>query len=314
MSEKSNNPRRRFLKNTSLAALTAALAPSILKAEKESTASEQILCDPTTLDFYGQGPFYTENPPLILDNLLASEDEPGTRLSITGRVFDLGCEAFLPETLIDIWHADDSGAYDNTGFNLRGKTLSNSQGFYMFESIVPGKYLNGGQFRPSHIHFKITPPGHPELTTQLYFEGDPEIPADAAASITSGTYNATDRIISLVENVDGVMEGVWDIVIDGNGITGVQDLHRDKGMVYSASPNPFTERVTIKYGVFKTAKVALEVFDLEGRSVAVLEEATLTPEKYEAVWEPSSYMAGGTFFVALKVNDLQVHYLKIVRK
>lgn len=308
------NPRRRFLKNASLAALSATVVPNVLSAGKPANDSEQSLCGPTTLDYYGQGPFYTSNPPSISDNQLASPDEPGTRLSITGRVFDLGCDAFLPNTLIDIWHANDAGAYDNNGYTLRGTTMSNSQGFYMFDTIVPGKYLNGAMYRPSHIHFKITPPGHPELTTQLYFEGDSEIPADAAASITSGVYNATDRIIALVENTDGVLEGVWDIVIDGDGITGVHDLHREKGMVYSATPNPFADKVTIKYGIFKTARVALEVFDLEGRSVAVLQEATLSPAKYEAVWEPSAYLSSGTFFIALKVNDLQVHYLKVVRK
>ena len=35
-------------------------------------------------------------------------------------------------TEIDIWHANDAGEYDNIGYNLRGKTITNSQGFYVF--------------------------------------------------------------------------------------------------------------------------------------------------------------------------------------
>lgn len=51
-----------------------------------------------------------------------------------------------------------------------------SEGFYLFETIIPGKYLNGAKYRTGHIHFKITPSGFPTLTTQLYFEGDTDIP------------------------------------------------------------------------------------------------------------------------------------------
>jgi protocatechuate 3,4-dioxygenase beta subunit len=314
MTDKTNT-RRRFLRNSSLAALSAALVPLSSKASTPREANAEALgdCMPTTLDYYGQGPFYTPNAPTIADNQLAPAGEPGTPLTITGRVLDLTCDAFIPGTLIDIWHADDAGSYDNNGYHLRGQTVSNAQGFFVFETILPGKYLNGQQFRPAHIHFKITSPNHPELTTQLYFEGDPEIPADAAASITSGTYDASHRIIALSENTDGSLEGVWDIVVDGDGTTGINDLHREKGMIYSAAPSPFTETLTIKYGIFAAAKIALEIFDMDGRSVATLEEASLSPGKYEAVWQPSSYMGSGTYFVALKVNDLQVHYLKVVK-
>ena len=50
--------------------------------------------------------------------------------------------------------------------------------FYEFETIHPGRYLNGSQLRPSHIHYRVSSPGHAELVTQLYFEGDPEIAGD----------------------------------------------------------------------------------------------------------------------------------------
>lgn len=307
--------RRQFLKNVSLASLAIGVLPNLgqaktLKATKEEAA---LMCDKTTLDLYGQGPFYTENPPLVVDNLLATADEPGTRMIISGRVFNLDCSEFIPDTLIDIWHADDSGAYDNSGFNLRGYTRTNAQGFYMFETILPGKYLNAGQFRPSHIHFKITPPNFPELTTQLYFEGDTSIPADSAASVTSGEYDARHRIIPLIENADGKMEGTWDIVINGVGTTGVNDIHLDKGMVYKAFPNPFSSEIEINYGVFKKSKVSLLVYDIDGKMVANLEEKVLTPQKYTAVWQPESKLPSGHYFIALKINDIQVHYIKVLK-
>jgi len=310
---KQSKARRQFLKNSALAALAISVSPSLAKANNEGKEkiNEDFMCDETTLDYFGEGPFYTEGPPTLDNNLLASEDEVGKRLVISGRVFNLDCSEFIPDTILDMWHADDAGDYDNQGYNLRGQLLTNPQGFYMFETILPGKYLNGNQFRPSHIHFKITPPGFPTLITQLYFEGDTSIAEDAAASITSGQYDASNRIIQLTENADGKMEGTWDIVVNGDGITGLNDIHIDKGMLYKAAPNPFKDQLTIKYGVFRKAKVSLHVFNLQGIQVALLEERTLQAEKYEAVWTPEMNLPSGHYFIALKLNDLQVHYLKV---
>ncbi len=243
------------------------------------------MCEPTTLDYFGEGPFYTDDPPIIEDNKLAKLNESGTKMIISGRILNLDCNEFIPNTVIDVWHANDAGQYDNQGYSLRGYTESNDQGFYLFETIKPGKYLNGNSFRPSHIHFKITPPGFSTLTTQLYFEGDTSITNDAAASIHSGTYDATNRIIKLNENSDGILEGIFDIIINANGITiGIADLHLDKGIVYKASPNPFQNRVKIEYGVFKEAMVGLIVYDITGRKVALLEEKKLLADKYITIW------------------------------
>ena len=306
--------RRQFLRNTTLTALSASLVPAVLKADGTSSAATDGACYATTLDYYGQGPFYTPDAPNLSDVMLASASEPGQRLIISGIVRTLDCTQNIANAKIDIWHANDAGQYDNDGFNLRGVVFSNAQGFYMFESVLPGKYLNGPQYRPRHIHFKITPPGFPTLTTQLYFEGDTSIPDDAAASITSGTYDATHRIISLVTNADNKLEGTWDIVVDGDDTTGgLDNLHLENGIIYSVSPNPYSVGMQIHYGVFKAAKVSLQVYDMRGALVAVLDERDLTPQKYSATWQPAADLPSGVYWVTLKLNDLQVHYKKVIR-
>ncbi|NIN19808.1 MAG: hypothetical protein GTN82_17795, partial [Candidatus Aminicenantes bacterium] len=43
-----------------------------------------------------------------------------------------------------------------------------------------GRYRIMSGFRPAHIHFKVSHPGHEVLVTQLYFYGDPYLwPNDA---------------------------------------------------------------------------------------------------------------------------------------
>ena len=313
--------RRQFLKNTSLSLLSIAAVPTILNSnnpeflldhDKQKSKNN---CDFSTEDAYGQGPFYTTNAPTIINSQLASVNEVGARIIISGRVYNLECSEVIPNTEIDIWHANDAGEYDNVGFNLRGKAITNNQGFYVFESIKPGLYLNGPTFRPSHIHFKITPPGFNTLTTQLYFQGDPYIATDAAASIASGPYDATNRIISLNLNSNGDLEGTWDIIINGDGVpVGNNNLYLDKGIIYSANPNPFNDQLEINYGVFKKSKVSILVYDINGQLVAELDERLLNPEKYFVTWKPHGNLPKGHYFITIKINDLQVHYLKVIRQ
>lgn len=309
--------RRKFLRNLSLASLSAGFIPTAVKASGIGAPISQDPgdCFVTTLDLYGEGPFYSPDPPQIQDNMLASVYEPGQRLIISGQVRTLDCAELIKNAKIDLWHANDAGQYDNSGYNLRGVTYTNDQGFYLFETIVPGNYPNGGSYRPSHIHVKITPPGFETLTTQLYFEGDQYIPTDAAASVNTGDYDATHRIIPITMNNQNKYEGTWDIIVDGDGTAvGINDLHMEKGMIYSAGPNPFSQEVEINYGVFRDAKIGLYVYDLNGRTVAKLEEKVMRSEKYSATWRPDSALPGGFYFIALKVNDLQVHYVKILKQ
>ena len=121
------------------------------------------------------GPFYKSGAPFEND-LAAGLD--GELMLIQGTVFGCDCVTPLVGAVVDIWQADSDGAYDNSGFVLRGKIETDADGRYAFYTVKPGWYLNGDQFRPAHIHYKVSHPDGVALTTQLYFEGDPYIPID----------------------------------------------------------------------------------------------------------------------------------------
>ena len=60
----------------------------------------------------------------------------------------------------------------------------------------------------------------------------------------------------------------------------------DKGIIYSTSPNPFTDHIDINYGVFQKAKVAISTYNIAGQIVATLDEKILSPAKYSISWNP----------------------------
>jgi protocatechuate 3,4-dioxygenase beta subunit len=113
-----------------------------------------------------EGPFFTPRSPLR-----ASLIEPGTkagRFVVSGRVLSPQCQP-VANALVDLWHADEDGDYDNRGYRYRGHQFTDAEGRYRFETIVPAQYPG----RTRHYHVKVQPKGGRILTTQLYFPGDP---------------------------------------------------------------------------------------------------------------------------------------------
>ncbi|HEY5920976.1 MAG TPA: hypothetical protein VIV11_04865 [Kofleriaceae bacterium] len=117
-----------------------------------------------------EGPFYKAGAPHRA--VLVGDTDRGERLVIAGTVLTTGCEPVAGAEL-DVWHADARGGYDNDGFHLRGKLVTDDKGRYELRTIVPGRYLNGDTYRPAHVHIKLRAAGRRTLTTQLYFAGDP---------------------------------------------------------------------------------------------------------------------------------------------
>jgi protocatechuate 3,4-dioxygenase beta subunit len=112
-----------------------------------------------------EGPYYTPQTPrrsTLIDGL------PGDFLVLQGRVLNTACQP-VPNAIVDVWGCDSEGEYDNTGFKLRGHQLTDAQGRFRFETLMPGSYGNSTFRRTPHLHVKVQGPGTPLLTTQLYF-------------------------------------------------------------------------------------------------------------------------------------------------
>jgi len=175
-----------------------------------SASLAQSLCRTPTAQ-QTEGPFYPVEDQVDTDFDLTKvtgnpEEAFGEAIIIKGTVLDQNCTP-VEGALVEIWQACHSGRYrhpsdPNTeaeldpNFQYWGKAITDADGDYMFKTVRPGQYpANSNWIRPSHVHFKIAKRGYQELTTQLYFAGDP--------------YNSDDRILQSLNARDR-----RDVVID----------------------------------------------------------------------------------------------------
>lgn len=146
-----------------------------------------------------EGPFYSPATPER--NSFLEPGMTGTRMTVSGFVLDTTCRP-VAGAMLDFWHCDDAGVYDNAGYKLRGHFFADEAGRYTLETIMPGIYTG----RTRHFHVKVQAPNQPVLTTQLYFPDEPA--------------NTRDRIfrqeclMDVRDNTDGSKAGLFNFVLD----------------------------------------------------------------------------------------------------
>lgn len=206
-----------------------------------------------------EGPYYGPNTPAKPDfrpDVEATTPANWPDLFVTGRVYN---QYGIPQAgaKIDLWHADASGAYDESSvlpvtppvtYTLRGYVTTDGDGDYSWATIVPGLYPG----RTRHIHFKVfeTTSSAAAVTSQLYFPTpyDTDADFDGAGDITNaatlardGIYRSTTSLLLDVLNqpsTDGYYQASYDFVIStsdpapngqdltGDGTINVTDLER----------------------------------------------------------------------------------------
>lgn len=155
-----------------------------------------------------EGPLYVAGAPVVhgFTRLDDGSDPDGKTLIMHGTVFGADGKP-VSNASVEVWHANTKGFYshfDPTGeqkaFNMRRTIMTDAQGGYKFQSILPMGYgcppdgptqallnqLGRHGNRPAHIHFFVTADGHRKLTTQINIDGDPLVNDDFAYATRDG--------------------------------------------------------------------------------------------------------------------------------
>lgn len=165
-----------------------------------------------------EGPLYVAGAPEArgFARLDDGSDQAGETLVMHGTVYGADGQP-VAGARVEVWHADTRGFYshfDPTGaqkpFNMRRTIVTDAQGRYQFQSVVPEGYgcppdgpthallgqLGRHARRPAHIHFFVAADGHRKLTTQVNIDGDPLVHDDFAHATREGL------VVSLVRRSD----------------------------------------------------------------------------------------------------------------
>jgi protocatechuate 3,4-dioxygenase beta subunit len=159
-----------------------------------------------------EGPMYTVEPPFrkkIYEEYEGmGDDDP---LFVSGTVTSTRGGP-LAGAVVDVWQTGPAGGYDvwderQPEGNFRGRIRAEEDGSYEFQTMLPkpytvpsngpvGRYLEAvGQhpWRPAHIHFKVTAPGHKTLVTQVFFPGDPYLENDTIGAVKPDLVRPVER-------------------------------------------------------------------------------------------------------------------------
>jgi catechol 1,2-dioxygenase len=162
-----------------------------------------------------EGPLYVAGAP---ESVGFARMDDGSEVDIAETLFMQGTVYGsdgkpLSNAKVEVWHANTKGSYSyfdqtQSAFNLRRTIVTDAQGRYSFQSIMPNGYgcppdgstqallnqLGRHGNRPAHVHFFVTAPGHRKLTTQINIDGDKYLWDDFAFASREGLVPAVKRI------------------------------------------------------------------------------------------------------------------------
>ncbi|WP_027158748.1 dioxygenase family protein [Methylobacter luteus] len=169
------------------------------------------------------GPFFRADAPFRERGAsIASDDTPGARARISGRVFEFENNAPIEGAILDIWQAAANGLYENQDeqqpdYHLRGRFRTDKNGTFELIALMPTAYHipdDGpvGEFlkiakrppvRPAHIHVIVSAPGYETLVTQIFVKGDPDIEDDVV-------FTASQNMVGDFKQEGGVFRLTYD--------------------------------------------------------------------------------------------------------
>lgn len=125
---------------------------------------------------------------------IAAENEPGTPLTIRGRLFAEDGKTAVADAIVFAYHTDRQGLYDKAGspahsWRIRGWAKTAADGAFEFRTIRPGRYP--GDRIPAHVHFTVFAGSTRYHAGELRFDDDDVVPArEREASRQEGIFGS----------------------------------------------------------------------------------------------------------------------------
>lgn len=318
--------RKDFMKGVGLASLGLTI-PGVVRSENQAT--QNAMADCTLIPSETAGPFpldLTENTTFLRQDV--RETENGVELKLKLKIVGTqNCEP-MPNVRVNIWHCNKDGLYsgydvsNNSGqagkTYLRGYQFTDANGEVEFTTIFPGWY-NG---RICHIHFQVYVSSSYSAVSQLTFDLEKK---NALYTANSSIYTkgedplsySGDNIfsdgyqyqIATLEETSSGYESYLEVAVQGTGTVGIGHLEKQTAKVVDLGqnfPNPYTDKTTIPFTLQTEAKVAIDLYDLNGRKVLNLLNENRSSGSHEVEFKPKEHglaAAGYLYQITATTND-----------
>lgn len=146
------------------------------------------------------GPFFVDGAPRIDIGGDIAQGAAGIPCHVSGRVTDAEGRP-VPGARIEVWEADADGFYDvqyhEERTQGRAHLFSDDDGAYAFWGVRPVPYpiphdgpvgrlldrMRRHPYRPAHLHFMVSAPGHRTLVTHIFVPGSDYLDSDAVFGV-----------------------------------------------------------------------------------------------------------------------------------
>ncbi len=148
------------------------------------------------------GPFYREGAPIYPNGAAIYTETAGEPVTVRGVVRSAATGKPIRAALVDVWQTAPNGLYysqdpQQAEYNLCGRFYTAADGSYEFITLKPHSYpiptdgpvgemlraSRRNHFRPAHIHFRVSAPGHREVVTEFYTRGDEFLEKDPVLGV-----------------------------------------------------------------------------------------------------------------------------------
>ena len=245
---------------------------------------------PFPLDLSGNSQFFRQD---------VREDRTGVPLRLKMKIIGQGNCLPMPNVRVNIWHCDKDGLYSGYSQNgnagqagltyLRGYQYTNATGETEFLTIFPGWYSG----RICHIHFQVYVSSSYAAISQLTFDiapknavylSRPDLYTKGADPLAPSQDNIFSdgyayQLATLIHNTaTGEYESFLEVTVAGSGATGIGHFEKENAKQFSLGqnfPNPYSGETTIPFRLHQPGDVKLEVWNVSGKRVAVVQKEDL---------------------------------------
>lgn len=145
---------------------------------------------------------------------IVSEDEPGTRLIISGKVYRSDRTTPYSGLILYFYQTDVTGVYNKVDGSYRkprlhGWARTDEKGSYELRTIKPGSYPRRRE--AAHIHVTVKTGSSARWLDAYLFEGDPNLSQEEARQVDAlGRFSP---VLRLTQGTKGELIAVRDIVV-----------------------------------------------------------------------------------------------------